>query len=59
MSRPTDTERGARLAARAAVERMQQEDLFEDVPPSDFWERIFHSAAQQLAEERWAREVRA
>jgi hypothetical protein len=47
MSRPTDTERGARLAYEIAQEQLQQ--LFPEVP-REFWAAIADEASVTLAE---------
>lgn len=58
MSRPTDTERGARLAYEVAIERLQQ--LFPaDGLSREFWDGIADEAAVVRAECRWLREVQA
>lgn len=47
MSRPTDTERGARLAYEIAQEQLQQ--LFPALP-REFWTQIADEASVTLAE---------
>lgn len=50
MARPTDTERGARIALGIAVMRAVQPDLFGDQPEPEFWNEIAEHARDQLAE---------
>lgn len=50
MSRPTDAQRGARLAFDIAVDVLTQPDLFADTPPTEFWESIRAAAFAQLEE---------
>lgn len=49
MSRPTDIERGAHLAAAIALRELQPQ-LFERDVPAEFWVGIIHAAEAQLAE---------
>ena len=58
MARPTDTERGARIALGIAVMRATQPDLFRDTPDPEFWLEIRDHAEAQLAEHAAYREVR-
>lgn len=53
MSRPTDTERGARIALNLAIDKFSTWDMF----PSEagflgdsFWEAICGAASDQIAE---------
>lgn len=48
MSRPTNTERGARLAYEIAQEQLQQ--LFPDQLPREFWIAIADEASVTIAE---------
>ena len=48
MSRPTDVERGARLAYEIAQEQLQQ--LFPGQLPREFWNEIADEAAVTIAE---------
>lgn len=57
MSRPTDAQRGARLAYEVALDALTQPDLFSDAPPTEFWEAIRAAAFAQL--EDCAAEARA
>lgn len=50
MARPTDTERGARIALGIAVMRAVQPDLFGDQPHPEFWNEIAEHARDQLDE---------
>ena len=60
MSRRSDRERGARMAMEACEAKLHTLELFrEDSEQADMWASIFESAEQQLAEERWSREVTA
>lgn len=50
MSRPTDTERGARMALEAALIALHP-DLFPDLmPDAEEWQCIFVAALEQIAE---------
>lgn len=61
MSRPTDTERGARIAHEFAQLKLIQCDLFPSrrTPPLKFWREIAAIASEQLAECQALREARA
>lgn len=51
MSRPTDIERGARIALDSAVAAMQQPDLFpESIVPFGDWLDIVIAATDQITE---------
>lgn len=50
MSRPTDTERGARIALNLAAAHLMQPDLFGDTMPREFWQVIELAANDQLDE---------
>lgn len=50
MSRPTDTERGARIALDCALQHIHQPDLFGDGLPLELWERIRDAAYDQIDE---------
>ncbi|MBV6863820.1 hypothetical protein [Xanthomonas euvesicatoria] len=66
MARPTDTERGARIAYEEAVLSLQP-DLFGYIAGDDgpldqinaMWWGIYHAAIDQLAECKALREARA
>lgn len=49
MSRPTDTERGARIAL-AICDQQLQPQLFPTDPPAEFWLEIHHAAVATLNE---------
>lgn len=57
MSRPTDTERGARLALDIAELKVHQPDLFLDALSVDFWRDIANAAAVTVAECRLLKEA--
>jgi hypothetical protein len=48
VSRPTDAERGARIAYDLADDLASQPDLFGDAPPNEFWLAIRAAATAQL-----------
>lgn len=51
MSRPTDIERGARIAHDAATRSLLQPDLFPNTSPApDYWRDIVAVATDQLTE---------
>jgi hypothetical protein len=57
VSRPTDTERGARIAYDFALERSIQGEIFaQDLDP-EFWQRVMRAARDQLEECEWSRRV--
>jgi len=55
MSRPTDMERGARIALGIAQMRCTQPDLFDDQPDVDFWREIAHCAQLEIAAAEYLR----
>lgn len=57
MSRPTDTERGARLAYDIAQEQLQQ--LFPGQLSREFWAQIADEATVTIAECAFLRQVQA
>jgi len=57
MARPTDTERGAKIALGIAVMRATQPDLFKDTPDETFWLEIAVHAHEQLEECQALRQV--
>jgi len=57
MARPTDTERGARIALAIAAIKCDQPDLFEDVPDVEFWEAIAEAAALELLASKHLRDA--
>ncbi|APP84820.1 hypothetical protein BI317_12265 [Xanthomonas hortorum pv. gardneri] len=61
MSRPTDTERGARIALEFVESKLIQRELFPTrrTPPLKFWRQIKQIAADHLAECKAMREARA
>lgn len=59
MSRPTDTERGARLAMQISAERLKQPELFGDTLPPAEWGGINLAATLQYLDCLRLREVMA
>lgn len=57
MSRPTDTERGARIAWDFAFEREIQKELFASDLDPEFWRRVRMAAEEQLQECQAMREA--
>lgn len=59
MSRPTDTERGARIALDICDVKINQRDLFPSrrAPSLKFWREVRDAAAEQLEECAWERSV--
>lgn len=57
MSRPTDTERGARMACVVAMVKQRQPDLFPGALDAEFWYSVERAADEQLAECRAYREA--
>ncbi|WP_082336388.1 hypothetical protein [Xanthomonas citri] len=60
MARPTDTERGARIALDYVESKLIQRDLFPSrrAPPLKFWREIKAIATEHLAECKALREAR-
>ena len=50
MSRPTDTERGARIALEICDQQIRQPDLFPGALDAPFWLEIHHAAVAELAD---------
>lgn len=48
MSRPTDAERGARLALDICDRQIRQPDLFPGALDAGFWLEIHHAAVAEL-----------
>ena len=48
MSRPTDAERGARIALEICDEQIRQPDLFPGALDAPFWLEIHHAAVAEL-----------
>ncbi|RJN05310.1 hypothetical protein DEG02_021145 [Xanthomonas vasicola] len=61
MARPTDTERGARIALDYVESKLIQRDLFPTrrTPSLKFWREIRSIATEHLAECKALREARA
>lgn len=60
MSRPTDTERGARMAAAMAFDVLSQRDMFptqESEDLRDEWSGIYLAASETIHEEAACREA--
>ena len=57
MSRPIDTERGARIALDTAQPLARQPDLFPTVPPAEYWQAIVYASLHQLEESAALREA--
>lgn len=57
MSRPTDSERGARIALAAAVAKVAQRDLFRTAVEDEIWCGIYHAADEALDEADALREA--
>ena len=55
VSRPTDTERGARIAYDFALERSIQGEIFAQELDPEFWQRVVRAARDQLDECEWSR----
>lgn len=55
MSRPTDTERGARIARDTAFVKLNQGDLFRKPRDRKLWQSILDRADETLEEERACR----
>lgn len=57
MSRPTDTERGARIVL-AICDRELMPQLFARDLATDFWLEIHHQASAVLVEAQWSKAIR-